>query len=262
LREFCHSMQVRYIKRVPSFSVEKYQDSIGTSVEHEKVTRYNCVRRASLLMPNTELEKTLWKYIMKTVLQKIDDDQPLECLSEMRQATIVFVNMQFKGGERDQEQCMTIHQAAIGIGQQIVKHHGRVNKVFMFDKGCTFLCLFVLPGDKREDESAHPLQAAYGVQCCPTGLSLGVTTGPMFCGVVGHPVRHEYTVIGRKVNLAARLMMHYPGVVSWDSENCYYSKLPVFYFNELPMKALKGVKNPGVLYQFMANKHQMYDHLM
>uniref|UniRef100_A0A4W5QZC4 Uncharacterized protein n=1 Tax=Hucho hucho TaxID=62062 RepID=A0A4W5QZC4_9TELE len=105
----CHSMQVRYIKRVPSFSVEKYQDSIGTSVEHEKVTRY---------------------------------------------------------------------------------------------------------------------------------------------------------MIGRKVNLAARLMMHYPGVVSWDSENCYYSKLPVFYFNELPMKALKGVKNPGVLYQFMANKHQMYDHLM
>lgn len=52
----------------------------------------------------------------------------------MRLATIVFVNMQFRGGESDQEQCMTIHQAAIGIGQQIVKHHGRVNKVFMFDK--------------------------------------------------------------------------------------------------------------------------------
>nr|AVV68759.1 soluble adenylyl cyclase 35 kDa variant [Oncorhynchus mykiss] len=79
---------------------------------------------------------------------------------------------------------------------------------------------------------------------------------------IGHPVRHEYTVIGRKVNLAARLMMHYPGVVSCDSETCYYSKLPAFYFNELPKKAMKGVKNPGVLYQFMANKQQMYDHLM
>lgn len=57
-------------------------------------------------------------------------------------------------------------------------------------------------------------------------------------------------------------MMHYPGVVSCDSETCYYSKLPAFYFNELPKKAMKGVKNPGVLYQFMANKQQMYDHLM
>nr|AVV68761.1 soluble adenylyl cyclase 47 kDa variant [Oncorhynchus mykiss] len=193
------AVKVRYIKREPSFSVEKYQDSIGTSVEHDKVTR-ECVRRASRLMPNAELEKTLRKYIMKTVLQKIDDDQPLEYLSEMRPATIVFVNMQFKGGESDQEQCMTIHQAAIGIGQQIVKHHGRVNKVFMFDEGCTFLCLFGLPGDKREDESAHALQAAYGVHdLCQKEIrslktvSVGVTTGPVFCGVVGHPVRHEYT---------------------------------------------------------------------
>ncbi|XP_045081481.1 LOW QUALITY PROTEIN: adenylate cyclase type 10-like [Coregonus clupeaformis] len=257
------AVKVRYIKREPRFSVEKYQESIGTHVEHENVTR-DCVRKASRLMPNAELERTFRKYIMKTVLQKIDDDQPLEYLSEMRPATIVFVNMQFKGGESDQEQCMTIHQAAIGIGQQIVKHHGRVNKVFMFDKGCTFLCLFGLPGDKREDESAHALQAAYGVHdLCQKEIrslktvSVGVTTGPVFCGVVGHPVRHEYTVIGRKVNLAARLMMHYPGMVSCDSETCYYSKLPAFYFNELPKKAMKGVKNPGALYQFMANKHQI-----
>ncbi|CAB1327890.1 unnamed protein product [Coregonus sp. 'balchen'] len=236
------AVKVRYIKREPRFSVEKYQESIGTHVEHENVTR-DCVRKASRLMPNAELEKTFRKYIMKTVLQK------------MRPATIVFVNMQFKGGESDQEQCMTIHQAAIGIGQQIVKHHGR---------GCTFLCLFGLPGDKREDESAHALQAAYGVHdLCQKEIrslktvSVGVTTGPVFCGVVGHPVRHEYTVIGRKVNLAARLMMHYPGMVSCDSETCYYSKLPAFYFNELPKKAMKGVKNPGALYQFMANKHQI-----
>uniref|UniRef100_A0A674B8Q5 Guanylate cyclase domain-containing protein n=1 Tax=Salmo trutta TaxID=8032 RepID=A0A674B8Q5_SALTR len=252
------AVKVRYIKREPSFSLEKYQDSIGTSVEHEKVTR-DCVRRASRLMSNAEFEKTLQKYIMKTVLQK-----PLEYLSEMRLATIVFVNMQFRGGESDQEQCMTVHQAAIGIGQQIVKHHGRVNKVFMLDKGCTFLCLFGLPGDKQEDKCAHALQAAYGVhELCQKEIpnlktvSVGVTTGPMFCGVVGHPVRHEYIVIGRKVNLAARLMMHYPGVVSCDSVTCYYSKLPPFYFNELPKKAMKGVKNPGVLYQFMTNKHQM-----
>lgn len=43
--------------------------------------------------------------------------------------------------------------------------------------------------------------------------SAGVTSGSTFCGVVGHAHRHEYTVIGRTVNLAARLMIHYPGTL-------------------------------------------------
>ena len=38
-----------------------------------------------------------------------------------------------------------------------------------------------------------------------------VFSGHVFCGVVGHDYRHEYTVIGKMVNMAARLMCHYPG---------------------------------------------------
>uniref|UniRef100_A0A8C7H1T0 Guanylate cyclase domain-containing protein n=1 Tax=Oncorhynchus kisutch TaxID=8019 RepID=A0A8C7H1T0_ONCKI len=45
-RESRVGVQVRCIKREPSFSVEKYQDSIGTSVEHEKVTRSTVKRLA------------------------------------------------------------------------------------------------------------------------------------------------------------------------------------------------------------------------
>lgn len=44
--------------------------------------------------------------------------------------------------------------------------------------------------------------------------SAGVTSGFTFCGVVGHEHRHEYTVIGRTVNMAARLMVHYPGLLN------------------------------------------------
>ncbi|XP_041919969.1 adenylate cyclase type 10-like isoform X3 [Alosa sapidissima] len=254
------AVKVRYIKRDPTFSVEKYMESVGNNVEHEDKIQ-GCVRKASRLMPNEEREKFLQKYIMKTVLQKIDANQPLEYLSEMRPVTIVFVNLQFKGTEADAEQCLAIHVAAIGLSKQMVKHHGRINKVFMFDKGCTFLCLFGLPGDKREDESTHALQAAYGAcEFCQKEIrslrtvSVGVTTGPVFCGVVGHKFRHEYTVIGKKVNLAARLMMHYPGMVSCDRETHHYSRLPQAYFTELPKKAMKGVRDPGPIYQFTTRK--------
>jgi class 3 adenylate cyclase len=74
-----------------------------------------------------------------------------------------------------------------------------------------------LPGYKHENDSAHALLCAHHIFQDLTVFeklkqtSIGVTTGLTYCGVVGHNHRHEYTVIGRKVNMAARLMMHYPG---------------------------------------------------
>uniref|UniRef100_A0A3B4CBB1 Guanylate cyclase domain-containing protein n=1 Tax=Pygocentrus nattereri TaxID=42514 RepID=A0A3B4CBB1_PYGNA len=260
------AVKVRYIKQEPQFSVENYLQELGKNVEHENLQR-RCLRKASTLKPHDERENFMRKYVIKTVLQKIDDNHPLEYLSEMRPATIVFVNLQFEDAICDMKlisQCVAIHKAAISIDQQMQFHHGRINKVFMFDKGCTFLCLFGLPGDKRVDECAHALQAAYSIhQACLQEIkslktiSVGVTAGPVFCGVMGHPLRHEYTVIGRKVNLAARLMMYYPGLVSCDHETHVFSSLPSFYFTELPRKVLKGVCHPGPIYQFMGNRQQM-----
>lgn len=93
--------------------------------------------------------------------------------------------------------------------------HGCVNKTSLFDKDLMFLCVFGLRGDKHELESQIGLRCASKVR---TGLaamenvkavSVGVTTGMTYCGVVGHILRREYTVIGISVNKAARLMVAY-----------------------------------------------------
>lgn len=56
-------------------------------------------------------------------------------------------------------------------------------------------------------------------------------------------------VIGQKVNIAARMMMYYPGIVTCDSVTYDGSNLPAYFFKELPKKVMKGVADPGPVYQ-------------
>lgn len=58
-------------------------------------------------------------------------------------------------------------------------------------------------------------------------------------------------VIGYKANLGARLMVHYPRLVSCDEDTYKASRLPSYLFKELPKTALKGVTDPGPVYQYV-----------
>ena len=58
-------------------------------------------------------------------------------------------------------------------------------------------------------------------------------------------------VIGRKVNMAARLMMHYPNKVSCDSETYHHCKQPRAYFHELPLREMKGVSDAGAIHEYI-----------
>ncbi|XP_029460830.1 adenylate cyclase type 10-like [Rhinatrema bivittatum] len=256
------AVKLQFIKEDPEFDLDGYIDDYGSHLVHEDYADEFC-RKASGLAPQPELEAILRRYLLGTVLQKIDDGQPLEYLSEMRPVTILFLNLQFMKDADVNHQCSVIQGATWGITHLIQKYNGKINKIFMFDKGCTVLCLFGLPGDKQDDECSHALRCAFQIQVfCSEQLlkvrlaSIGVTNGPVFCGVVGHPFRHEYTVIGRKVNLGARMMIHYPGIVSCDEETYRDSKLPPYFFNELPSTPMKGVTNPGTLYQYLGNKEK------
>ena len=99
--------------------------------------------------------------------------------------------------------------------------------------------------------------------CCVTQLylfslyskySVGVTTGVAFCGVVGHPQRHEYTVIGQKVNMAARLMMAFPDSVVCDESTRTKSGLASSQFTLQPPVSLKGITNPENVYTFLTER--------
>ncbi|KAF8777130.1 Adenylate cyclase type 10 like protein [Argiope bruennichi] len=83
--------------------------------------------------------------------------------------------------------------------------------------------------------------------------SVGVATGTCYCGIVGHPQRQEYTVIGNRVNLAARIMVKYqeePIVLDSTTYNLSRQSLGDACFYQLPGKKMKGIESAGRIYAY------------
>ncbi|XP_033097383.1 adenylate cyclase type 10-like [Anneissia japonica] len=236
-----------------AFKICPWKEGIRFELLEDSVARVKLVKKSWLTKFSEEAYKNkLRPFIAPPVLQKIEDDQPLDYLCEMREVTIVFINLVLD--TTDHAGCL--QELYTTIGASVVQFQGMINKIFEFDKGTSFLVIFGLPGFKHENEIGHALQCSSKIQQslnmmeAVRRVSIGVTTGKVFCGVVGHPSRHEYTVIGPRVNMAARLMMNYPSKLSCDQATCTRSKIEINHFEALPEVNLKGMKDPGKIYEY------------
>ena len=93
-------------------------------------------------------------------------------LSELRKVSVLFINLD-PGEKLDDKGKLTMLQGAFdAIYPSLEKYGGSLNKVFMFDKGCTFLCIFGLPHAKHEDDSERALRAASDISSLLKMLTL------------------------------------------------------------------------------------------
>ena len=92
---------------------------------------------------------------------------------------------------------------------------GQIRQLLVDDKGCTCVVAFGLPPLAREDDAVRAVMAAMNiveevkrgeVDRARAVLSVGVTTGRVWCGGMGSDERMEYVMIGDVVNLSARIM--------------------------------------------------------
>uniref|UniRef100_A0A8D1XN50 Adenylate cyclase type 10 n=1 Tax=Sus scrofa TaxID=9823 RepID=A0A8D1XN50_PIG len=250
------AVKVNFLKPPPTFNFDEFFTKCMSFMDYYPSGDHkNLLRLACILESDPELELSLQKYVMESILKQIDDKQLRGYLSELRPVTIMFVNLMFKDQDKAEVIGSAIQDACVHINSVLRVFRGQINKVFMFDKGCSFLCVFGFPGEKAPDEVTHALESAVDIfDFCSQvhkihTVSIGVASGIVFCGIVGHSVRHEYTVIGQKVNIAARMMMYYPGIVTCDSVTYNSSNLPAYFFKELPKKVMKGVADSGPVYQ-------------
>jgi len=132
-------------------------------------------------------------------------------LAEFRRTSVAFVGL---GGaaaaeafRRDPEQ---LRRAIALVQAEVAKFQGTVNQVACDDKGLSVLAAWGLRGATGEHAAVRAAGAASAIRAGLRGLgvdgTVGVATGPCFCGPRGSATRREYAIVGSCVVTAARLM--------------------------------------------------------
>jgi class 3 adenylate cyclase/tetratricopeptide (TPR) repeat protein len=195
-----------------------------------------------------ELEEAVRGYLPAAITRRIMAGQT-DYLSELRNLTILFVNLpdiRYDTALEVAQQAMRSLQKALYF-----PFEGSINKLSVDDKGVTLIAALGLPPFSHEDDPArgalaglamHRVLDQLGLRC-----SVGVTTGRVYCGSVGSAVRQEYTIMGDKVNLAARLMQNAMGGILVDADTFERSVDQVDYDDGREIK-VKGKAAPVQVY--------------
>lgn len=195
-------------------------------------------------------------------------------IGEFRPVTVMFAN--FFPFSRALDMLGDDHATAVGVlnayyrrAQEVVHRYGGiVNKVDMYTFGDKLMALFGAPLAHEDD----PLRATRAALDMADALSdanaevfgllnpqvgrlleidrqffkqrIGINTGVVFAGKVGSASRHEYTVMGQHVNLAARLMSTAEEgtvILSPATRRAVERHIAL---RELPPVKLKGIEQP------------------
>jgi len=137
-------------------------------------------------------------------------DGGVELGGQTREASVLFVDLVGSttyAAEHSAEEVVAVLNRFFGVVvDEVDRHGGLVNKFI----GDAVLAVFGAPVE-HDDHAGAALGAARSMarrlaeEVPEVGAGIGVSTGEVVAGNVGHASRFEYTVIGDAVNSAARL---------------------------------------------------------
>lgn len=234
------------------FTLVQYQ-GIGSAIDNgcwhlTGLSKVDLPRATHLGELPADLAAGLKAYIPGAILDRLEAGQR-EWLAEYRLLTLLFINLPDLNANTPLEQAQRIMQA---LQSSLYRFEGSINKISVDDKGATLVAALGMPPFAHEDDADRGVRAALEMQSKLKGLgwhcSIGITTGNIFCGIVGSKRRREYTVIGDIVNLAARLMQAAQENILCDPTT-YEAARRRLAFTALPPLTLKGIEKPIVVYQ-------------
>ena len=165
-------------------------------------------------------------------------------ISELRHITVLFINLPDFKPDIDLEAAQRIVTC---IQQVCYGQRGSLDKISSDDKGVSLIAGFGVPPMSAEDDAERAVKAALNVktalEAIDVQVSIGVASGPVYCGTLGDKRRCEYTLMGDGVNTAARLMSKAKGGILCDSATFEQSSEKIN-FKSAGLLELKGKSNP------------------
>jgi class 3 adenylate cyclase/predicted ATPase len=178
-------------------------------------------------------------YLPAGLLARLASDPGAASLQgEHRLVAVLFANVEGLGETADHlgpgceaEVVTILNQYFVAMEEAIHRFGGVINKIDLYDHGDKLLAFFGAPF-AHEDDAERAVRAALAMQAAleevnarnqlPVRLTqrIGISFGYVFAGYVGTGWRHEYTVMGDEVNLAARLMSVAPLNGPTTSQRC------------------------------------------
>ncbi|GAB4822063.1 hypothetical protein N2152v2_009109 [Parachlorella kessleri] len=163
--------------------------------------------------------QVLRMHLLENVRLRIEAGH-IDYVNEVRPCTVLFLGFPSlnrlldKPGESLAEaanyQLSKVQQAVELVQKKMRQHEGTFVQFRCDEKGFLAICAFGLPGRTHEDGPARGIQAALsiveGMKKRGGQAVVGVTSGQLFCAMVGSRRRLEYTAFGDAINLSARLM--------------------------------------------------------
>ncbi|RYY77529.1 adenylate/guanylate cyclase domain-containing protein, partial [archaeon] len=130
-------------------------------------------------------------------------------IGELRQVTTMFISLDSYDHNIHTDP-ITLQEYVQSIQEVLGEVGGYMRQFLVDDKGCVCICMWGTPSYTYANNCSRALYAAvmlqHRVQALGHVISIGITTGVVYCGCVGTPQRRDFVGIGSDVNMAARYM--------------------------------------------------------
>ncbi|WP_158623659.1 AAA family ATPase [Corallococcus llansteffanensis] len=206
--------------------------------------------RVRLPEPFPRMEPGLRSYLPEVVLRRLDAGHA-QWLAEFRNVTILFIGLtepSLSAGEHPE----ALQRAYRTIQEGLQRYEGCSTQLVVDDKGVVTVAAFGMPPLSHEDDAVRACRSALRIHAALSqqGLSpcVGLTSGRILFCTYGTAFRREYMMVGRAVNLAARLMQAARGTVLCDAATARLASGPLA-FDALPSILVKGREAPVEIFR-------------